>query len=341
MTFLRTIALAGLAVLAIYGCTPKGETNPIESLKVYVDSTRRFEIKLPANWERERVPGVRVSAISTTGISRRFQDFGKGDGGAKVDLQVVPLDSTMTMDTLIERVKLEFADGLSNRYNRTQTTLGGKPATKLAVKFDQEDGEYESETYFAENDSVATVVQFAAFGKTYADYKNEFAEILSSVKLAQRPVVVVRKVDSAAPSGPVPPSTTLRTYSAPEFTIQIPENFEGKKGSSSGLSSVSFFGSRLDCIIQVDVFDASKQKDLDKIVAQNKGNYGGNKVTATKLGGEKSYYFSYNPNSKISSRAYFTVKGNRMYRVTVNWFKEEQNLYLPLFEKCLGTLQLK
>ena len=340
MTFLRTIALAGLAIVAMHGCTPKGETVPIESLTLVADPTRKFEIKVPSNWFIQKVPGQLVAATSSQGLSRRFLDFGKGDGGAKVELQVVPQDSTMNIDTLIERVKLDFADGL-DRYVKTKTTLGGQPATKLAVYFDQEDGRYDAETYFAVQDSVITVVHFAAFGNTYVDYKKEFDQILASVKLAQRPVVVVRMADTAAPAGPVPPSSTLRTYSAPEFTIQIPENFEGKKGSSSGLSSVSFFGSRLDCTIQVDVFDATKQNNLEKIVKQNKGNYGANKVTATTLGGQKTMYFSYNPKSDISSRAYFLVKGNRMYRVTVNWFKPEQSVYLPLFEKSLGTIQLK
>lgn len=340
MTVLRTIALACLALVTIYGCSPKGETVPIESLTVVADPARKFEIKVPSNWFIQKVPGQLVAATSSQGLSRRFLDFGKGDGGAKVELQVVPQDSTMNIDTLIERVKLDFADGL-DRYVKTKTTLGGQPATKLAVYFDQEDGRFDAETYFAVVDSVITVVQFAAFGNTFGDYKKEFAEILSSVKLAQRLVVAQRTADTAAPTGPVPPSSTLRVYSAPEFNIQIPENFEGKKGSSSGLSSVTFFGSRLDCSIQVDVFDATKQNNLDKIVEQNKRNYGANKVTATTLGGQKSYYFSYNPKGNISSRAYFTVKGNRMYRVTVNWFKPEQDVYLPLFEKCLGTIQLK
>jgi len=340
MTFLRSIALAGLAVVAIYGCQPKGEVVRIETLTVVSDSVRKFEIKVPSNWFIQKVPGQLVAASSSQGLSRRFLDFGKGDGGGKVELQVVPLDSTMNIDTLIERVKLDFADGL-DRYVKSQTTLGGQPATKLTVNFDQEDGRYDAETYFAVQDSVITVVQFAAFGNTFADYKKDFDQILASVKLAQRPVVVERKVDSVAPSGPVPPSTTLRTYSAPEFAIQIPENFEGKKGSSSGLSSVSFFGSRLDCTIQVDVFDAAKQNNLEKIVAQNKGNYGANKVTATTLGGQKAMYFSYNPKKDISSRAYFLVKGDRMYRITVNWYVPEQGVYLPLFEKSLATIQLK
>lgn len=340
MTFLRTIALASIVMAAVYGCAPKGDTFPIDELTVVTDPTRKFEIKVPSNWFIQKVPGRLVAATSSQGQTRRFLDFGKGDGGAKVELQAVPQDSTMNIDSLVERVKLDFADGL-DRYVKSKATLGGQPATKLAVYFDQEDGRYDSETYFAVQDSVITVVQFAAFGNTFNDYKKEFDQILASVKLAQRPVVVERKVDSAAPTGPVPPSSTLRMYSGPEFNLQIPENFEAKKASSSGLSSVSFFGSRLDCTIQVDVFDASKQNNLEKIVAQNKGNYGTNKATATTLGGQKAMYFSTNPRKDIASRAYFLVKGNRMYRVTVNWFTPEQGVYLPLFEKCLATIQLK
>lgn len=338
MFSLRALGLSIILMTALAGCSRKATPVPIEGLELRTDEVRKFELKVPKNWFVQQRRGDLILAVSSKAHSSRFLSFGKGKGGAKVEMRVIPMDSTTTIDSLVKRSKLEFEDNL-DRYERATTTLGGKPGQKLSVKFDQEDGEFQSEAYFAENDSLITILTFAAFGNTFSEYEKEFKEILASVKLPVRPVIA--PAGPQGPSAPEPPSDTLRAYNAPDFTIQIPQNFQGTKGQSTGLSSMSFAGSRLDCTIQIDVFDAKDQKNLDKIIEQNKGRYGGSSPTATQLSGVKAYYFSYNPAANIQSRAYFMVKGDRMVRVTMNWFKPEQAVYLPIFEKCLATFKLK
>ncbi len=340
----QTKWIVGVVLMAgviIGGCSRKAPVTPIEGLKLVKDDIRGFELKVPSNWLTQTVAGELVLSTSKPAIARRFLDFGKGEGGAKVELRAIQVDSTRNIDSLIKNSRLEFEDGLENeRYSLTDATLGGKPAKLLSVKFDQEDGEFQSNMYFAEQDSVITILTLAAFGRNFEDYENQFEEVVASVKLAKRPVVKEKKPDTLAPQGPEPPSDTLRPYSAGEFAIQIPQNFKGEKSSSNGLTSVNFYGSRLDCNIQVDVFDASKQNNLDKILTQNQKTYGTN-VTSTNIGGVKAAFFTYNPTPTVSSRAYFAIKGNRMYRITVNWFKPEQSVYLPIFEKSLKTVTFK
>ena len=334
----RTFAITVALVMTLAGCSRKATPVPVEGLELRKDEARKFEMKVPKNWFVQQRRGDLILAVSTKAHSSRFLSFGKGKGGAKVEMRVIPMDSTTTIDSLVKRSKLEFEDNL-DRYERTQTTLGGKPGQKLSVKFDQEDGEFRSEAYFAENDSLVTIVTFAAFGNTFSDYEKDFQEILASVKLPVRPVAA--PVTPQGPAAPEPPSDTLRNYNAPDFTIQIPQNFQGTKGQSSGLSSMSFAGSRLDCTIQVDVFDASKQKNLDKIADQNKATYSGADPKPSTIGGNRAVYFNYNPNAQVAARAYYTVKGDRMFRITVNWFKPEQSVYLPIFEKCVSSMSLK
>lgn len=332
------LALVGVAVLTA-GCTRKSTPTPIDGLELKKDEATKFEIKVPTNWKVQQVQGELILSTSKPGITRRFLDFKTGDGGAKIELRAVMLDSTRSLDEIIENSKLEFEDGL-DRYELTSSTLGGVPAKKMTVAFDQEDGEYRAEQYFAEQDSVITIVTFAAFGRTFEDYQEQFKEVLASVKCARRPDPP-KTYDTLAPTAPEPPSDTLRPYSASEFAIQIPQNFKGSKASSSGLSAVNFEGSRFDCNIRVDVFDASKQNKLDRIIEQNKDNYGGGAAKSIQLGGQPGKYFSYNPQRNISSRAYFVVKGKKMYRITMNWYQPEQSLYLPIFENCLKTLSFK
>lgn len=343
MTFPRLIALVVICVFvaSFTGCTRGARPVPIESLKLVKDGVRMFEIKVPSNWYFQQRSGDLIIATTTSMIGTRFRSFGKGEGGAKIELRVIPIDSTNpSIDTIITRSRLEFEGDLELYKPVANVTMGGRPAKKLSVTFDQLDGEYQSEMYFVENDSLVTIVHIAAFGATFVDYKKEFDEILASVKVAQRPAVIA-KAATATPTGPEPPSDTLRSYSAPDFAIEIPQNFEGKKGQSSGMSSMSFLGSRFDCTIQVDVFDASKQNDLNKIVEQNKARYQGASPVSASINGLKAYSFSYNPAPNVAARAYFTVKGNKMFRITLNWYKPEQSVYLPLFERCLGTLKLK
>lgn len=325
---------------AVLGCTRKATPTPIDELKLIKDDVRKFEVKVPANWYIQTVSGELVLATSQKGVARRFFDFGKGEGGAKVEFRAIQLDSTRSMDSLIKNSKLEFEDHL-DRYTITDVSFGGKKGKLLAVHFDQEDGEFRSEAYFTENDSVVSILTLAAFGKTFEEYKEPFDEIVKSVRLARRPDVVIQVPDTIAPSGPEPPSDTLRPYSAGDFAIQIPQNFEGKTVSSAGLSAINFVGSRLDCNIQVDVFDATKQNKLDRIIEQNKPNYGGGDARSTSLGGSKAYYFSYTPTKTVSSRAYFVIKGNKLFRITVNWYKPQEKLYLPIFEKSLATVTFK
>ncbi len=351
MTVSRLGILCLFCVLAIAGCAHKARPVPIESLKLVQDEIRKFEVKVPSNWIFVQRKGDLVLATSARGIGGRFLSFGKGEGGAKVELLVVQIDSAIpALDTLIERSKLDFeidsvqrSKGMPNprdMYELSAVTIGGKQGRKLAIEFDQADGTFRSEMYFVENDSLITVLTLAAFGNTFSDYEKEFSEIVASVKPASRPVIAA-KAEPEAPKGPEPPSETFRSYNAPDFSIQIPENFEGKKGQSSGLSSISFLGGRYDCTIQADVLDASKQKNLDKIIEQNKSRYQGASPVATTVGGQKAYYFAYSGGNGISSRAYFAVKGDKLFRFTVNWIKAEDALYRPLFERCIQSVTLK
>ncbi len=334
-----TIVLFSVCAVLFAGCNQKAPVTPVDSLELKKDEVTKFEIKVPVNWKIQLVPGELILATSKPRITRRFLDFSAGDGGAKIEMRAIMTDSTLTLDSLIQNSKLEFEDDL-DRYELKDSKLGGKPAKRLSVAFDQEDGEYKSVQYFAIYDSVITIVTFAAFGSTYEDYQETFNEVLASVKVAEMPDPV-QKMDSLSPTGPEPPSDTLRAYNAADFAIRIPNNFKGSKVPTTGISAINFEGSRRDCNIRIDIFDATKQNDLDQIIEQNKANYGGKAAVSTKLGGRTAKYFSYAPQRGISSRAYFVVKGNKMMRVTVNWYKPQQEVYLPIFEKSIRSVTFK
>ena len=59
------------------------------------------------------------------------------------------------------------------------------------------------------------------------------------------------------------------------------------------------------------------------------------------IGGEPALYVSYSPRAQVESRAYFAVKNDRVYRVTLNWYKPQEVEYTAAYDKVLASIKLK
>jgi hypothetical protein len=166
--------------------------------------------------------------------------------------------------------------------------------------------------------------------------------MLASAQLAfVKPVVK----DTAKPgkAEPFKASETLSAYSgAQNFSISIPDNFSGNR-KGGGLEGIEFkgIGGPSDCIIRVDVSDASKQGNLEKIVNQNKAAYKGATPAGTSLDGSPAFLLEDTPVKDVRRRTYFALKGTKLFRVTVQWYKPEQEFILPMFEKAFATFKFK
>ncbi len=44
---------------------------------------------------------------------------------------------------------------------------------------------------------------------------------------------------------------------------------------------------------------------------------------------------------EVDSRAYFAVKGNKMYYIFLTWYRPQANAYVPVFEKMVASLKIK
>ena len=137
------------------------------------------------------------------------------------------------------------------------------------------------------------------------------------------------------------PSDKVREISGNGYTAEIPENFKSKAGKIAGaIESKKFDNGPVDCFVQFDVFDASKQNDLDKIVETNKAAYKATSSTSTTIGGQKAAVISYAPGKDVNAKVNFVVKGNKMYRITTSWYAPDKDYYLPAFEKTIKSMQL-
>ncbi|GAB5464901.1 MAG: hypothetical protein Kapaf2KO_03370 [Candidatus Kapaibacteriales bacterium] len=311
------------------------EPTPIEGLETYKNDIYKYSIDLPANWiKKESGTFKRVTSYSfeQDEAKDRFSSYDyNGYPIAKVDLIVVDLDSTRTFEDAFSKFQLWPPEV----YEAPEDiTLDGKPGKKLSYKNPHNDGLFEGTLYGAQHDStIATFLVLETFTSTREIYASDFDKIVSSLKLAQTPEEVgdTLFVTNELP----PPSDTLASMSGSGFTIRVPKNF---KKSNRGGATVFDGERRGDSYLSIDVSKAavgSSKAAADKVKEQVGGS-----VSKATLGGKEAYYVAYSPTGSISRRIYLLVQNNKLYRITMDWAKEEQDLYLPVFEKSVATFKV-
>ncbi|MGB9770768.1 MAG: hypothetical protein ACPLX7_02180 [Candidatus Kapaibacteriota bacterium] len=328
-----------LSFFLFFSCSEKKHIVEIKELATYEDPIMGFSIKYPTNWEIQKYPGDRFLAFTTKTAIKRFRTFEpEGEAGAKIELLAIKLPEGQTLDSVIS--KKQFTP---ETYSApTKVVIDGVEAIKQTYEFPLGDGVFHGEIYYAQKDpQVVTVISFEAFGSTFENYKSSFEQILNSVKLArilQTAPDTVKKVVEAPP-----PSSNLVEYKGDGFAIMIPDNFDVRNPKVGGaLKSYQYIGERrLDCDIRIDIFDASKQNKLEKIVEDNKAKHKNTEPKPTTIGGLKAYYFEYSPIQNVKSRVYYAINNNKLYRITMNWFIGEEQLYKPVFEKSINSLKFQ
>lgn len=330
------------AMLTIASCTKKVEVPPITGLDTYDDKVANFSLQYPKNWKATQEAGKSVAYYSNEQILERFNGnnaYGEMEiSGAKIGVTITKLEAPLTnLDSVINNTKI-FED--PTIYAPLQdVTLDGVKAKRLSYAVKYEDGEFKGERYFAMKDSTAlTIIEFEAFGGSFDQLHPKFEEILKSTKLAYfKPVT--RDTTGGKPAEPFKASETLASYDGSGFSISYPNNFSAK--NVGGGTQFQGIGGPSDCIINISVADASKQGNLTSIINQNKKLYKAESSTNTKLDGNDAAYIEDSPVKDVRRRTYFSVKGGKLYKVTLQWFKPEQEFFLPVFEKSLASFKFK
>ncbi len=337
-----SLFVALIAISFVVGSCGNKYGNPvdIQDLKVYTDTETNFSVKYPSNWVMKSNPGTRMSCYSTTEAQKRFGTYDpEGIPGARVEVYVIELDSVNTLEKIIDGRK-KFDE---NIYKKENATIDGKQGVKLSYSFELNDGVFAGEMYFAQKDEkTATVLIMEAFGGGWDKYKDQFAQIVSSLKLAEIKEVAATTAD--APKAEEPPaSETMTLKTGPGYSIQIPDNFSSTRGTAkNAISSLQYIGKRrADCMIQVDVVDASKTKDLKKIVDENSAAFkNASAASKTSLSGADAYLVNYKPTANVKGRTIFALKNAKLYKITIYWFVGEEASYLPVFEKSIKSMKI-
>ena len=334
-SFLKTLFVIVFSLL-IYSCTEAPKPIEITGLENHVNPQYKFSIDYPENWEsQEQVNGLAVFSIPTA--KKRFAKYDAlGMPIAKLQVRVLELDSGQTIDSVIVGRQIFGPDYYEKP---VELTIDNTKAYSIKYGFELNDGIFGGIMYVALKDSAcATIVQFESFGNSFDFYKSKIDSIVRDMTLASTPPPR-SEGDTLYVTEELPlPSSKLIKKSGKGYSIKIPDNFSATKESST---SMKYEGTRRgDSYIRVEVLDASKSKNLKKIANQN-AKAVGSTAKETRLSGQKSFIVEYNASKEIKRRMYYTIKGDKLYRIVMDWFVGEEKDYLPVFEKSVKTFKLK
>jgi hypothetical protein len=215
----------------------------------------------------------------------------------------------------------------------TPITVDGKQASKVpyTANFSTKVKETGHHIYVP-LDTVVYDLSFAGFGDLYASHAAIFDSVLKSFTFA-------RAVEPGRDA--TLPSDVYTDYDARLFTFQYPENFnfvnvpKGNNELTLGLRGV-----RQDCSILFHVFGA-KGLTLEKAFDQNKAKYAGAATGKATISGQPAMTLTYAPTRDVERRFYFLVKDDKVYRVTLDWFKPQRADYLAAYDKVISSIKLK
>lgn len=344
-SLLALIPVCALSAL-LGGCGEKEQSGPVtaKNFTTYTDEFLKFSVRYPSDWKPGISAGSQAVFYSNAAAADGFIRYEPNkQRGAKIDVGAMK-GGQEQMNEAINQLKDPFTDPAVFKAPE-QVTLNGMPATKISYSFDVEDTKFSAERYYVVKDSVVSYVETAVIGN-YEDYASIFDTARASFKPGQIAMIAPRTDSTGAVTAVgdsdlvEPPAATTKAYAGPHFSINYPSNFSpGTSRAGGAKASMNFAGARNDSYFQIDVIDP-KGIELEKIVDENKKNYGGKAASAANVAGNKAYVFNYG-SKDVGSRAYFLMANGNLYRITVNWFKPQQDSYLPAFEKAIASFKAK
>jgi hypothetical protein len=331
------MALASFAIITSCGESKKSKPAEITKLAEYKDGV--FAFSYPENWIKSIKQNEAVVAFSSEAGKLRFSKTDpEGDFGAMFSFKAIKLNAGDVVETVMKEQKIFDA---SIYTSPEKFMVDGVELNKQTYKYDLKDGMFEGEIYYGTKDgSFLSIMIFEAFGGTLSNFRSYIDQSLKATKLAVMPTKTegqpqVVKVEAD------PPSANLTKMNGDGYSIGIPDNFELNRGARKAagvLSATDYMGDRrADCNIMVEVLDG-KDANLEKIANTLAGKLGG-AAKATTLSGEKAFQFDYNPVAGVKGRMSLALKNGKLYRVTINWSKDEEASYKPIFEKSVASFK--
>jgi hypothetical protein len=319
-------------VTALPGCGGKKEIVPVAvgELQSYRDPGFGFSIHFPKDWVKDTQVG-RAHFYNADGVNTKFLE----PTGNYPDGVVIAVDVTRTQTPADEQKRLvgEMKTMGMQINPEEAVTVGGKSGTKISytAQYTKKIG-VKGYHIFVQADSLLYDIGAAGFGDLYEIY----AKVLdASIASFEFPKPVEKGAD------PTLPSEAFTNNDAKLFSFDYPDNFNFvniPKGNNE--LAIGLRGVRQDCSVLFHVFPA-KGLTLEKVFDQNKGKYAGASAGKTTLGGQPAMSLTYTAARDVERRFIFAVKNDKVYRVTLDWFKPQREKYLAAYDKVLSSFKFK
>ena len=320
-----------LLSLLIAGCGGEKKMEPVKpgELETYRDPGFGYSIQYPKGWMTNAEVG-RAGFYSAQEVDKKFLDpTGQFPDGVMIGVTVIRSSNPDTAKKIID-------DMIKSGFTVTKPetlSVGGRPGTRygytgLYTKTVKETGQH----IYVPFDTVLYDIRCAGFGGYFDAYREVFDASFATFQL---PKAAVPGKD------PTLPSETLTEANGKAFSLQYPDNFNGisvPKGTNDEV--IELRGVRQDCSIRVDVFGA-KGLTVEKVFDQNKGKYKATATARTTVSGLPALSLTYAATPNVQRKFYFLVKDDKVFRVTMDWYRPQSEEYLRAYDKTVNSLKIK
>jgi hypothetical protein len=321
-----------LVSLFVIGCGGDSKVAPVAvgEMQEYRDPMFGYHFQHPKEWVASGEAG-RPRIFFPQEARERFLD----PLGQYPDGVMIALDVYRTTDAKQQKASLLSELTTSGRVvgQETPVSIGGQQGFKVpyTANFSTKVKETGHHIYVP-LDTILYDMSFAGFGSLYASHEAIFDSVLKSFTLPQ---AVEPGRDATLPS------EAYTDYDAKMFTFRYPENFNFVNIPKGGNEmTLGLRGVRQDCSILFHVFGA-KELTVEKVFEQNKGKYAGASTGKATISGLPALTLTYSPTREVERRFYFVVKDDKVYRVTLDWFKPQRADYLAAYDKVISSIKLK
>lgn len=332
-TFFRNLFYFLFAAALISGCGKNEQVQPLV-YQNYSDPYNGFHFSFPQSWVLSADPG-KVSIFSSQEAINKFYDpTENSEQGSMISVQVRAAGKTEDLNSFYAAVADSDKEIIPSYTSVTDVTIDGVPGKKLTYSIQLGNKlKLNGEKYLAVADSLEYIIDYKGFNDRFDTFKPVCDSLVKSFSFP------VKK--SAADINL--PSQNFESFNNNFLEIGYPDNFDYTIAQAKGesLFSITFSGYRQDCTLQIDVLPA-KGLSTDQAFDQNKVRYKTSSGSGQKnIAGLNFYYINYKLVANVNSRAYFAVKNDKLYRVTLNWYIPEEKDYLTVFEKMVNSIKLK
>lgn len=334
-TFFCLLSVVVLAV-AMSGCGKKEQAATIAGWEQYQDPYYGIRFTYPQGWQLTP-EGGRFSLYSSQDIVNRFYDFTlKGRDGARLVISYVKMDPLQTLDQYGNQLKGDLGSSGFDIVAADPATLTDLPATRVQYRGAVDaKNTIEGIQVSAVRDSMLLTVKYEAFNKTFTPYK-------AALDTALATLVVPGPRMAGLPEETEAPSTEFAKFDNERLSLSYPNNFQTTfpRPKPPVQFSMEIKGYRQDSFVHVDIMPA-EGLSAEKVVEQNAKFYRESSRGTATIDGVATTYINYSPMKDISSRVYFLVKNDKVYRIIINYYAPMREVYLPAFEKTVGSIAVK